>query len=421
MQEILEKRTITSKSYWLDQSANRIAATFGIAPIHYPTQERVLSGASLADIDLTLQPDTGTFSHKINKARYNLNFDKSKGYRWYPDRFKPDYLDFNFPVKLPEPSNIRRTPKGVTLVNYQLSTGISLQIQFFPDMIKKLITVNKATNLTKLPALDFPISGLTCKKVGDFFELGNKLAVIAKPYLWDSSPMPQYREIGINFVDGKLKLTLPDLTGLVYPIFIDPTPTYSVAASEDDTTIVYFPGSGYGNYYTGGDVTFGRESPADNIKRGFARWSVDIPDGSTINSANLKLVCCYNDGSGDTFNADVNLIDSDSCGNFSGDGETIFNLATAGTVAWSVGNWSVGTEYTSSDIKTLVQSFIDRAGYTSENYLGLSISQGDAPLGQLRYGTQYDHGGYAGPKLYVDYTEGGVAPTPQLMVMGLGQ
>lgn len=100
------------------------------------------------------------------------------------------------------------------------------------------------------------------------------------------------------------------------------------------------------------------------------RWSIDIPVGSTITSAYLKLRC--KDADSGVVTSKAEIFDEDSCAAFT----AIFwtRAVMAGFVDIYINpTWAVGVWYTSLNIASLVQSFIDRAGYSPGNYLGLRV------------------------------------------------
>ncbi len=136
------------------------------------------------------------------------------------------------------------------------------------------------------------------------------------------------------------------------------TKTYQISASYDDT----YATSG-SNYQTRNYVTF------MSTMHGFLRWSIDIPPGSTINSAKVKVVAYSSDSS--SYNVKFYLLNYADCVDFT---SNPFSRTTTGTeVSWQTGIWTAETEYTSSDIKNLIQEFINMPGYNSGNHICLKI------------------------------------------------
>jgi len=190
--------------------------------------------------------------------------------------------------------------------------------------------------------------------------------------------------------------------------------TYTVAADADQSQIIR-------QRKTGTDLWFRIISPeADEPTLGFGCWesfqsrdkwrvflryAIDIPKGSVITSAHITFVGKYDDwpdqlGDEAAFNALIYLCDYDDCGDIDtlwplAEGEhpnwyweegelTLIDMAAdPAPVVWELpaAGWSAGAEYASGDIKTLVQGFIDREGYTPGNHLGLIFHEGNADDG----------------------------------------
>ena len=126
----------------------------------------------------------------------------------------------------------------------------------------------------------------------------------------------------------------------------------------------------------------------------YGRWSLRVPKNATISSAILTLTAKADKDAG---NITVTLLDSDNCPAFSGapPGDT------ATTVAWAAGAWTTDTEYT-IDIKTIVDAYMARPGYSYGNYMGIKLSMAAGE----KLAHQYDSDPTKAMKLTVTYTEG---------------
>jgi len=176
------------------------------------------------------------------------------------------------------------------------------------------------------------------------------------------------------------------------------TVQYQIAASADDTHC-----SSGSNYVGNSTMNFPYNN--DTERRPFFRWAVNIPDGAIIQSAYLKVKA----QSTSTTNATIRLwlLDYDSCPSFSTNPYSWSMVAGTG-VDWVLPNpWTADTWYTSPDIKTIVQAFIDRPGYSPGNYLGL---RGQWQSGAYKWAYQYYAGTSNGAILEVTYSTN-VAPT----------
>mgnify|MGYP005840811783 FL=1 len=134
------------------------------------------------------------------------------------------------------------------------------------------------------------------------------------------------------------------------------TVTVSVAASADDA-----------------DATTARVNYARTYvnlpswSRGFWRFPLNIPKGSTIESAHLRFRT-DSQWTG-THVANLRLIDDANCANFV---SNPYSRTTWGEVAWTTPNVSGNTWVDSTDIAPLVQHFVDMAAYAPGNYIGLT-------------------------------------------------
>ena len=107
-------------------------------------------------------------------------------------------------------------------------------------------------------------------------------------------------------------------------------------------------------------------SRADRIAG--CRWRIDIPKGSSILHA--YFVCRARSDSADVNNVvRIQVFDQDSCDDF----DDIFWdwPVMEEYVDWQLPSFSKDIWYTSPDIKSLIQAYVNRTGYKSGNYIGL--------------------------------------------------
>jgi len=100
---------------------------------------------------------------------------------------------------------------------------------------------------------------------------------------------------------------------------------------------------------------------------------ITIPQGATITSAYLN-VTCHTEQSGTTVNTRISADDTDDAATFSTeeDFDTRWSGRTTARVDWdNIPVWNVDTEYTSPDIKTVIQEIVDRASWESGNDIAL--------------------------------------------------
>ncbi|WXG41404.1 MAG: hypothetical protein WED07_11670 [Candidatus Freyarchaeum deiterrae] len=133
-------------------------------------------------------------------------------------------------------------------------------------------------------------------------------------------------------------------------------------------------------------VYLGTDYSGTAYSAGF-RWPLSIPHGSTILSSTLTLTA-LNRSSLYPFTTNIRLYDQDNC---SSPDSSIQTWNTTGDVLWTLNNWIPGEEYTSPDITSLVQSFIDRSGYIPGKYTGLVLDAGNSTTGIYRSAYTYDN------------------------------
>jgi hypothetical protein len=137
---------------------------------------------------------------------------------------------------------------------------------------------------------------------------------------------------------------------------------YQIAASGDDTWCSL----------TGKSANVSRMYfPYSNTSRySFLRWALDVPVGANILSAELQVKSDGGKGDANPATVGLQILDADSAPDLTPNPYTF--PVTATVEYWQVpGEWSTNQWYMSGNIKTLVQEFVDRAGYASGNYLGM--------------------------------------------------
>jgi hypothetical protein len=150
--------------------------------------------------------------------------------------------------------------------------------------------------------------------------------------------------------------------------------------------------------------------------------SVAVPQGATISSAYITLTCQNGNGS-TTVNAVITGEDTDDAAAFSNladyqsrrgtvVGGANDNNITSAQVAWNnISSWVTDIEYSSPDIKTIIQEIVNRPGWTSGNDMVLFVDDhADTSThtdGNVRVWYNYDLSTTKSAKLVIEYTEGG--------------
>jgi len=194
-------------------------------------------------------------------------------------------------------------------------------------------------------------------------------------------------------------------------LLIDPTTsTWQVGASSDDCRVVE------NNTYFDKDISEQwagwRESYTQNWSSGQRFTSVNIPQGSTINSAYLRLKGRLVQGTADT---KIEGEDTDNAATFVDRADWDARVHTTASVAWhGITGWSDGTWYDSPDIKAVIQEIINRPGWSSGNALVLFWMDDGSVHGEDNFAIayNYDDDPADAPKLEVTWTP--PAPPPPI-------
>jgi hypothetical protein len=142
---------------------------------------------------------------------------------------------------------------------------------------------------------------------------------------------------------------------------------------------------------------------------GFRFQNVTIPQGTTIGSACLKLTANQN-LSGTVCRTEISAEDVDDAPTFADDKaafDSRYGNRTTAQVNWDgIGAWTTDTEYTSPDIKSVIQEIVDRAGWSSGNDIVIFWEDFDNESNEGAYRSCYSYDGSSvkAPKLVINYT-----------------
>jgi PKD repeat protein/KaiC/GvpD/RAD55 family RecA-like ATPase len=167
------------------------------------------------------------------------------------------------------------------------------------------------------------------------------------------------------------------------------TVTYTIQSSEDDA---------WSKSDTVGpdDVSFYLSK--SDMKAG-VRWQINIPKGSTIESAHIEVRARAISLSGPK--CKIQVFDQDSTAPF----DVIFwNWPVVSSpTSWNLPPFIIGEWYSSPELKNMVQTYVDRVGYQSGNYIGFCLSyQSGVELGHEVWA--WDGDSQSAAKLEITYT-----------------
>lgn len=137
----------------------------------------------------------------------------------------------------------------------------------------------------------------------------------------------------------------------------------------------------------------------------FVRFDdVTIPQGSTINSAYLK-VRAYSSLSGSTCNVSIYFVTEDNPSTISSVADYDGRSVTSGVDWSSIASWTADTEYTSPDVSSILQTIINREGFSSGNGVLMLIKDNSSDSYASRHFDSIDCTGDYEAYLDVDWTE----------------
>lgn len=192
--------------------------------------------------------------------------------------------------------------------------------------------------------------------------------------------------------------------------------TFSVAASADD---VLRTGD---STFSANSIAFDSGNVLGTVNHAAARFtSINIPQGSTINSAYFTVVA-RGSGSGTNILTKVyaenigNATQITSASDF--DGRSL----TTG-VDWDMtSGWSAGSSNNSPDITSEIQAVVNQSSWVSGNSINIFWKDDGSAQGNLQIAASQDHTTYSEPTLTITWTEpaaGGVRDhTPPVLSNG---
>ncbi len=389
-EEILEKRTISSKTYYLGEG--NFSWEGSIGAIHYKDNL-----GKWQDIDESFsEPDA--FGKKYGKLLYHLQLADDSTRRIYPDRNDLSYwVEFGAPVPdtgLPE--KVKKEVWRWKLGTYDFNLTITGSVVKF-DIV--LHTPSAPTSFT----VPFVLEGLT--REGFLLKRnGQVVAEIRKPFAIDDKGT--YRDVDITFGQDSITLKLV-ATGLVFPIEIDPTLDLQVGASTDDCQYTW---STSAFAIDSGHQMAGAYDAVDyKIGGGMRFLNVALDQGEDVNEAHLTLRASASK-SGTVVNTRISAEDVDDAITFAdnaGAFEARWAARTTARVDWdAIPAWTGDSDYDSPDIKTVIKEIVDRGSWVSGNDIVIFWDDFDdrsTHATARRLGYSYDGSTDYSPKLHINY------------------
>ncbi len=175
--------------------------------------------------------------------------------------------------------------------------------------------------------------------------------------------------------------------------------TFVVSVSTDDCYVQRVPATTF--ILNTAYVPVGDYSSELYDYEGGMRWEVDIPQGAIINSAYLKLVSNLKYGGPPEITIEGE--DADDPATFSTFADYDGRSRTSQSVLWTPSPWTPTVEYTSPDIKTIIQAIVNRPGFGTHIVLFISEPTGWGGVMNLVGAASYDDVTFDPPKLVVTW------------------
>lgn len=472
--ELVDSRTKNSKKYQDQNDPNIYAIDSYIGDIHYkddPADEL----EQWKDINTTLVSAEAPWDYQMLQAGYHIRlledftagqiieFEKQNEYV----RFQPMALNYTNDLGQIQQISMPETPSSVDVVDNKITwydaygEGLDFSWECGNTRLLKLLSIDSFLRLPSIaqyvidggnPVIELtiifaPSSNLDCYVDGGLWDkktktsifdtiewrLGDEVLFGFMPnWFWDADG--DYPEIPAKTTLSKsgssfyLSIDVPYdwIETAVYPIYIDTTVDEQVGDSADDVRFNRDSsvwqleantsnGAGYAN------ISYYKMGCANRFN------GLTISNGDTIDTAYLTFKSSGNYSS-TTVNTVIIGEDVDNASQISDTADyqarrgTVVggannNYITTAVVSWNnIGSWTTGTEYSSPEIKSVIQEIIDREGWVSNNALNIFWddhgANGTQSDGVWRKADSIDVGS-SGAKLHIEYTADGEAYQPR--------
>ena len=398
--EIIEIRQINSKTFDLGGGVRRVSVSQGT--IHYKD-----ALGSWQDIDDQFnEPDDTTFTAKFTKCYYFVRIGENGSRRIYPDR-----NDLSYWIQLDKPNGINMSNPAKTGNTWTWDyPHAQIIIQMQSSQVKFSFILKDAQAPTSI-TIPFSVQGIT--RTGNIlYHNGTPCGELRKPIAIDANFI--HRDCTATFGAGQVTISL-DTTGLSFPIDIDPTVNLQVSADSDDMTVQWESGAWHTYFPTDNVIFLGGVTGDDRQGSGMRFLNANLPAGATITTASMTFRCRQNSGGTTvktyiTGGIETSPATFTTLADYQARRGTVVGGAdnskiTTTQVAWEGdANWVNGNDYTSPEIKTVIQEQLNTIGAITN--IVLFCDDHDNRSSANSYWLAYNHVGsstYA-PKLDITYS-----------------
>lgn len=475
MTEIVNARTLTSKTFDLGSGRRRL--TTAIGPVHYRVDPLDVK-EPWKDIDRTLVSDVAGIrclsnTYQVQIAEKNLDLGVRAlaefAYRGKKMTIAPVALEYRNDAGVSETISFGADVKPVVSGNSVtwpdvFGKGIDFGYTVSHLGFQKVVTIHQTESLPT-PKIDSKglrlcavlsmawdsssnapsaCAGVTAERVSADFS-GKEVSLITAaskeaPSLaweywqlhparaWDAGGKEIAASLDIVSRGGRpfavVGVAMADLEGAKFPVSIDPTlDPIPVAEGGDDGHLYNKSLITSGNYM---QIGVENEDDVYNVwpSMFFRFTGVAIPAGATIEAASVTLVSAggeYAYAAGKTGYLKGRKVANCPAMSEAAYKDTVTYPNTTANVTWypTSTNWVANTSYTSPELKTVVQEIVDLAGWTSGNAIQIEWhysgpDQIEVYNGNYRKVYAYEHATYNPPILNIEYTEGVAGGNPWL-------
>ena len=394
--------------HFLGKSAegrDRFALDSSIGSYHY------LDAGSWREINTDWLDSTSGWADENDRHAFRCLSDANGKRRIYPDRSDPNaYVEFARPQRWTGSAWQNITLPARTRTADSLlwdAAAFAINIQNTGDQIKLSVTLKNATAARRI-RWPVTLTGLTFNN-WQLLKGGVPVIRVPRPTLVDANGVE--RTVASDYVNGAVEFTA-DVSGLTYPIVIDPTIDVQVGASEDDGRRF----TGTNDFLATATTPYvGWQGSQSTIlsAHGWARFTgLSGLSGATIDVSYLSL-CANLAGSNNTSSIYIYCNDTASPVAPTNSAEFDALALTTAYYHYQVNSiaWVGGTFYDTGSINAPIQEIATSYDPAVIQVVMLNqILAGQDNRIQIR---QYDYAGnLSGPKLHIEYTAGGATVKP---------
>lgn len=302
-----------------------------------------------------------------------------------------------------------RTRTGDTLLWDRAHFSVSLKLGGSQCKVEVVLKDAQAANRVRWPVTltGLSLSGWTLVSTND----AATVLEMHQPWMVDANGANGV--VSASFVNGAVEFNA-DLTGLTFPITIDPTVDVQPGASANDGYVIENTDTGG---YTDVRVLCQAAGTSNSRQHGLIRFpNIAVPQGATIN-AGTKFGAYFDVNFWPNIAGDVYCEAADNSVNLITNGAIFARSRTTATVSWTGTVTTTGIYYYPPDINAAVSEVVARVGWASGNALSVIVLGKNQGTSATFFFQAYDQSTTNCSTLHIDYTAaaaGGLPSKPRL-------